>query len=118
MAAGCVRQGVRAFHGMLAAYIGADEAAVDRKTFTADQPLGNAARHGHLEQLPQQITTAEAPMPVLGEGRMVRHIAFQPEAAEPAMGEVYVHLLAQSPLGPDAHAVADDQHPDHQLGIN
>jgi hypothetical protein len=29
-----------------------------------------------------------------------------------------VHLLAQAPLGADAEAVADQQHADHQLGIN
>ena len=29
-----------------------------------------------------------------------------------------VDLLAQPPLGADAEAIADDQHPDHQLGIN
>jgi hypothetical protein len=26
--------------------------------------------------------------------------------------------FTKPPLGPDAHAVTDDQHPDHQLGIN
>jgi hypothetical protein len=29
-----------------------------------------------------------------------------------------MHLLAQPPLRADAHAIADDQHPDHQLGID
>jgi hypothetical protein len=29
-----------------------------------------------------------------------------------------VHLLTQAPLGADAEAVADQQHADHQLGIN
>ena len=29
-----------------------------------------------------------------------------------------MHLLAQPPLGADADAVADDQHPDHQLRID
>ncbi len=29
-----------------------------------------------------------------------------------------MHLLAQAPLGADAEAVADQQHADHQLGIN
>jgi hypothetical protein len=29
-----------------------------------------------------------------------------------------VNLVAKPPLGPDAHAVADDQHSDHQLRIN
>ena len=29
-----------------------------------------------------------------------------------------MNLFAKPPLGPDAHAVADDQHPDHQLRVN
>ena len=29
-----------------------------------------------------------------------------------------MNLVAKPPLGPDAHAVADHQHPDHQLRIN
>ncbi len=29
-----------------------------------------------------------------------------------------MHLLAQATLGPDAHAVADQKHADHQLGID
>ena len=29
-----------------------------------------------------------------------------------------MHFLAQPPLRADAEAVADDQHPDHQLGID
>jgi hypothetical protein len=57
-------------------------------------------------------------MPVLGEGRVVGHVALKPKPAEPAIGEVEMHLLAQPALGPHAHAIADDQHPDHQLGIH
>ena len=29
-----------------------------------------------------------------------------------------MNLFAKPPLGPDAHAVADDQHADHQLRVN
>lgn len=44
------------------------------------------------------ITVAEAHVPVLREGRVVGHIAFQPEAAKPAIDEVDMDLLAQPPL--------------------
>ncbi len=40
------------------------------------------------------------------------------QSAEPAVGQVQVHLLAQPALGADAEAVADDQHPDHQFRID
>jgi hypothetical protein len=66
----------------------------------------------------QQIAIAEAAMPILGEGRVVRHLAVEAEPAEPAVGEVQVHLLAQPPFGANAVAVANQQHPDEQFGIN
>ena len=49
---------------------------------------------------------------------MVRHVAVEAEPAEPAIGEVQMHLLAQPPLRADAEAIADNQHPDHQLRID
>src|SRR5689334_10233551 len=49
---------------------------------------------------------------------MVRHIPLEPKAAEPAVCQIEVNLLAQPPLGADAEAVADEQHPDHQFGID
>ena len=29
-----------------------------------------------------------------------------------------MHLLAEPTLGPDAEAIPDKQHPDHQLGVD
>lgn len=57
-------------------------------------------------------------MPVLREGGVIRHIAIQTQATKPAIGDVEIHFLAQPALGADAHAVSNDQHPDHQLRIN
>jgi hypothetical protein len=71
-----------------------------------------------LEDAPQQIALAEAAMPVLGEGRVIRHLANEPEPAEPPVSQIEMDLFAQPPLRTDAEAVADDQHADHQLGIN
>ncbi len=48
---------------------------------------------------------------------MIRHLAVQVEPAKPSVREVEMDLLAEPALGPDAEAVADDQHPDHELGI-
>jgi hypothetical protein len=55
---------------------------------------------------------------VLRECRMVRHRVFQTKPAEPAVGEVQVHFLAQPTLGADAKAVADDQHANQQGWID
>ena len=49
---------------------------------------------------------------------MVRHGAVQAEAAEPAVGQVEVDLGAELPFRADAAQVADQQHADHQLGID
>ena len=109
---------LRPFRRALLVGVGPDQAGIDREAFAADQPFLDAAAHRRLEQLAQQVAVAEAAVPVLREGRMVRNIALQAEPAEPAIGEVQMHLLAQPPLRADAEAVADDQHPDHQLRID
>jgi uncharacterized Ntn-hydrolase superfamily protein len=49
---------------------------------------------------------------------VVGHLALQPETAKRSVSEIEVDLLAQAPLGADAGAVADQQHADHQFGIN
>src|ERR1700692_292977 len=49
---------------------------------------------------------------------MVRHAAVEPKPTEPAICQIEMNLLAQAPLGPDAEAIAHDQHPDHQFGID
>jgi hypothetical protein len=57
-------------------------------------------------------------MTVLGEGRMVRHIAFEAQSAEPSISQVQMDLLAQPALRPDTKTTADDRHPDQQFRIN
>ena len=77
-----------------------------------------AALDHSLEQVPKDIALSEPTMPVAREGRVIRHLAVEAKPAEPAIGKVEMNLLAQPPLRPDAHAVAHDQHPHHQLRIN
>src|ERR1700730_6284880 len=96
--------------------IGSNQAGIDSKGRPINQPFCHAASDHGLEQLAQQIAIAEAAMPILREGRVVRHLAIEAEPAEPTVGEVQVHLLAQPPFG--ANAVANQQHPDEQFGIN
>ncbi len=95
-----------------------DQAGIDRHALTADQTFLDAARDGRLEQMPQQLAVAEPAMPVLGKRRVIRDPVAQIEAAEPAIRQVQMHLFAEPPLGPDAEAIADQQHPDQQLGID
>jgi hypothetical protein len=49
---------------------------------------------------------------------MVRNLAVQTEAAKPPVGDVEMNFLAQAPLRPNVHAVADEQHADYQFGID
>src|SRR5205814_2927524 len=46
------------------------------------------------------------------------NLVFKIEAAEPAISKMQFDLLAQSALGAKAIAVAHDEHPQHQFGIN
>ena len=62
---------VDARRGALFVRVSLDQTGVHRKVLAADQPLANAALDDRLEHMAQQITVAEAPMPVLREGRVV-----------------------------------------------
>ena len=67
VAGGVGRQALAARHRTLAVGIGLDQAGIDRKALAADQPLGDAARDGRLEQLAQQIAVTQAAVAVLRE---------------------------------------------------
>src|SRR5450755_72743 len=98
--------------------VGLDDAGIDRKAFATDQALAHAAPQHALEYVTEGVALAEATVTVLGEGRVVGHRSFEIEPAEPAIRKVQLNLLAQTALGADAKAVADDQHPDHQLRVD
>ena len=103
-------------NGALFVGIGSDEARVHRKPVAAHQALAQAAFHHGLEEVPQDVALPEPAMAVAREGGMVGNFAVQSQTAEPSIGEVEVHLLAKPSLGPNAHTISNDQHPDHQLG--
>ena len=66
---------VRSGDGALLIGIGGNQAGIDSKGGSVDQPFCHATLDYSLEKLAQQIAIAEATMPVLGEGRVVRHLA-------------------------------------------
>ena len=49
---------------------------------------------------------------------MIRHLAVQTEPTEPAIREIEMDFVTESPFGTDAHAIADDQHAQHQVGVD
>src|SRR5271154_5242693 len=84
----------RGFCGALLVRVRLDQAGVGGEAVAADKPFSNAAPHCRLEQFAQEIAIAEAAMTVLREGRVIRHVAFQTEPAEPPIGEVQMDLVA------------------------
>jgi hypothetical protein len=49
---------------------------------------------------------------------MVRDLAIQAKLTKPAIREIEMNFLTQAALRPYSHAIADDQHADHQLRID
>ena len=64
------------------------------------------------------VRRGEPPVPIARECRMIRHLAIQAELAKPSVREIQMDLLTQPAFRTNAHAVADDQHADHQFRIN
>jgi hypothetical protein len=52
-------------------------------------------------------------MPVLRKRRMIGDSTFKAQTAEPAIGEIEMHLLAQAPIGAHAEQITDEKHPEH-----
>ena len=95
----------------MTAGVGRHDARIHSKSFALDQAGGHALAHDALEEPAESAAFPEATMAVLREGGMIRNGIFQTKPAEPAIGEIEVDFLTQPPLGSDAIAVADDQHP-------
>jgi hypothetical protein len=98
--------------------IGPDHACINSERFAADQPCRHARRDRRLEQLAKDVAVAEAPVPILREGRVIGHSPVKAEATEPAIRKVQMDLVTQPPFRTDAHHIAHDQHPQHQLRID
>src|SRR5689334_17169527 len=58
----------------------------------------------------KRLALAEPAVPILGERGVIWNPVLQPQATEPAVGQVQMNLLAQPALGADAKAIADHKH--------
>ena len=92
-----------------------DYAGVNRESFAAHDPFLDATRNYGLKQFPQKIAFAEMAVAVLGKGRMIGNVAVP---TKPAIRQIEVDLVAQPTLRANAKAIANNQHPDHQLRID
>ena len=64
------------------------------------------ALNSRLKYMAQKVTLPEPTVAVLGKRRMIRDAVTQVEAAEPAIGQIQMNLLAQAAFGSDAGAIA------------
>src|SRR6185369_8586511 len=105
-------------NALLLVHIGFDQACIDRKCFTANQPSCDARSHYALKDPAQCIALAEALVPRTAKHRMIGDLVLDAEPTKPAIGEIYLHLRAELPLRADCKHVTDDQHPHHQHRID
>src|SRR5271169_1494341 len=103
---------------MITAGVRFHDTGIDRKSFTLDQTGVHARSHHRLEYLAEQVAIAEPAVTIDRKRRVIGRLVVEVEPAEPSVGQMQLDFLAQLPLKADAVAVADNQHPDHQLGIN
>src|SRR5262245_55683040 len=103
---------------MITAGIGFDDACIDRKALGRDKTCIHAGADRGLEHLAQDVAIAEPAVAINRERRMIGNLVIELEAAEPTITEMKFDLLAQLPIKADAIAVADNEHPDHQLRID
>src|SRR5262249_58819843 len=103
---------------MITAGIGLHHAGVDSEPFALDKTRVHTRPNLALEYLPEDVALAEAAMPIDRECRVIGNPVVEVEPTEPAIGKMQLDFLAELALRADTVAVGDDQHPDHQLGIN
>jgi hypothetical protein len=95
-----------------------DQARVDCEPFATDQPLPDTAAQDDLENATEEIALTKATVPVLRECRVIGDSPVQNEPAKPAVRQIKVDFVAEAPLRSYAEAIADEEHPDHQFGID
>jgi hypothetical protein len=66
--------------------------------------------HHGLEDMPERVALAEPPVTVLRERRMIGDTILDAEIAEPPIGQIEPHFLAEPALRANAVGIADDQH--------
>jgi hypothetical protein len=110
--------GVRAWHPARTVGVSPYHARINGESLTAHQTFGHATAQYTLEDVTKRIAVAESTVAILGECRVIRNTVFQSKATEPAIGQIQVDLFAQASFRANTETVANDQHADHQRGIN
>jgi hypothetical protein len=102
----------------LALRVGLDDACIRGKSFSFNQSLSHASSQDRFELLAKCIAVKKAAMTILGESGMIRHLVVQAEMAEPTIGLIQMDFFAEATFRTNPVAVSDDEHADHQFGID
>ena len=84
----------------------------------SDKICSNTSRNDALEDPPEDVAVMKAFVAGPGERRMIWQFVLDAQAAEPAVGQVDLHLAAQCPFRANGKDIADDEHPDHEHWID
>src|SRR5262249_49675891 len=95
-----------------------DDACINRKALALHKACVHAGTDHRAEHLAQDVAIAKPAVAINRERRMIGNLVIELEAAEPTITEMKFDLFAQLPFKADAVAVADNEHPDHQLRID
>src|SRR5215510_494334 len=109
---------LRSWHRALLVGVGHDQAGIDGKAFATNQACVDARLHHALEHAAEDVAVTETLIAGTRECRVVGDLVLDAQAAEPPVRQVDLNLTTEQPLRADGKNVADDEHPDHQQGVN
>jgi hypothetical protein len=98
--------------------IGLDQARIDGKALTRDQPRLDAVGDDVFKELTEDVAVAEAFVAGARERRVVGHLVLDAEPAEPALGQVDLDLTHELAFGADSEDVAEDEHSQREFGVD
>src|SRR6516165_3657534 len=103
---------------MVAARVCFDNAGIHGKPLALDKTGIHARPDYSFENLAKNIALAEPAMTIDRKSRMIGNIVLEIEPAKPAIAKVQFDFLAQLAFRTDPIAVTDNEHPQHEFGIN
>ena len=81
---------------LLTTGIGLHHAGIDRKALTTDQAFIHAALQDLLENEAKRFRFAEPAVPILREGRVIRHLVIDTQLAKPSVDVLSAGVFQQN----------------------
>src|SRR5262249_12388347 len=85
-------------HPLLLVHVRLDQARIDRKTLTANQPGRHAPRHHALKHPAQGIALTETLVPRSAEHRMIGDLVLDADFAKPPVGKIHLNFSTNPSL--------------------